>query len=143
MLKPYGEIKEALDKKYRTIEEGDLMDAILSGKLVMTADIEFAFTGVLKIVPQNIFKYRDNIHTLEVFTGKNCPDDPSRIDLCINRELHFPDGYGETRKLLQEYIDKFMRVSYSFFYYPERSRDRKSTRLNSSHPTTSRMPSSA
>ena len=44
---------------------------------------------------------------------------------------------------VMEFDDAGKQLNYEIFLSVIRSRDRKSTRLNSSHPTTSRMPSSA
>ena len=59
-------------------------------------------------------------------------------------------GLRQQQELTQESLAELVGVSPSFVGHIERGEkkasletDRKSTRLNSSHPTTSRMPSSA
>ena len=49
----------------------------------------------------------------------------------------------EPSPLLQPVIQFFRQNGYAHLFRLRNSADRKSTRLNSSHPTTSRMPSSA
>ena len=58
---------------------------------------------------------------------------PKAEEFINHQEILESLAYGEANKTNAALIDEIL----------EKARDRKSTRLNSSHPTTSRMPSSA
>ena len=65
------------------------------------------------------------------------------LDVLHLRKPETPAMYSE--RLLTLIPDKYHRriVTHEHFYLKEEFKDRKSTRLNSSHPNPSRMPSSA
>ena len=63
----------------------------------------------------------------------------------LSRELASPDiaaNQERFRTLMKEQSDLAPLID-TYARYKQADQDRKSTRLNSSHPTTSRMPSSA
>ena len=119
-------LMNALKTGYNVIEIDAMCDAVLSGKLIMAADVRLG--SYISVTPQNVFKYNKELCLLEVFTAKNHINGLSamRYDLTINRELHFPRNEKKEREYMQEYIDKFIEKNYDFCYYlPEEKVHRK------------------
>ena len=74
------------------------------------------------------YNMRERVNTISIAQWEGWTSDPEKIDL-VKANTNVMQGSNETYEELRDWVEAFT--------------DRKSTRLNSSHMSESRMPSSA
>ncbi len=98
--------------KEKDIFKSKIYTSLMDGKIIIAADRNsYAF------IPQNAFFYDKETNTLSVFTMKNCSmTSLFAKELQLNREMHFTTNEYQNKKLMLEYIEKFIMRAYGFTY---------------------------